>query len=154
MFSNIKLKIIVVFISYLLFVPNVDAKTYTSNFPLTENPISENSNWTNGKTIGLDWSDVRTDGTKAYGTESGFGGYDDSTALLTGDWGIDQAVQATVYNAVPGGTGCCQEVELRLRSTITAHSNTGYEVLFSVSNQYIQIVKWLGAMGAMSYLIG
>ena len=31
-----------------------------SNFPLTEDPISEGDNWISGKTIGLDWANVAT----------------------------------------------------------------------------------------------
>jgi hypothetical protein len=147
----------VIFLSSLICISissSAWAKTYTTSFTATENPISEHKKWINGGTVGLDWANVRTDGTKAYGTESGTGGYDDSTAVLTGNWKINQTVQATVYNAVQGGTGCCQEVELRLRSTITAHSNTGYEVLFSVNSSalYIQIVKWLGPLGSFAYL--
>ena len=147
----------VIFLSSLICISissSAWAKTYTTSFTATENPISEHKKWINGGTVGLDWANVRTDGSKAYGTESGTGGYDDSTALVTGNWKINQTVQATVYNAVRGGTGSCQEVELRLRSTITAHSNTGYEVLFSVNSsaQYIQIVKWLGPLGSFAYL--
>ena len=34
-------------------------RTYTTNFPLTENPISEGGKWTNGQTVGLDWANMR-----------------------------------------------------------------------------------------------
>src|SRR5215831_11330134 len=42
-------------------------KTYSSNLPLTENPISQGGQWTNGLTNGLDWNDCRTNGTMVYG---------------------------------------------------------------------------------------
>ena len=46
-----------------------------------------------------------------------------------------------------------EEVELRLRTTITPHSITGYEVNCSVStnssNNYLQIVRWNGALGSL-----
>ena len=41
-------------------VPEAAARTYTTNFPLTENPISEAGNWINGGTVGLDWTNVST----------------------------------------------------------------------------------------------
>jgi hypothetical protein len=145
---------LVIFVLASAFLSDAEAVagTYTTNFPLTENPISEGGKWTNGKTDGLDWADVRTTPGLAFGTQDGSGGYDDSTALVTGTWGADQTVQATLYNVVPGGTACCQEVELRLRSSISAHSCTGYEVLFSAnpSNQYVAIVKWLGALNSFA----
>ena len=57
--------------------------TYTTNFPLAENPISEGGRWINGDVTGLDWSNVRTNAGLAYGTQGGNGNYDDSVALFT-----------------------------------------------------------------------
>ena len=106
--------------------------SYTTNFPLTENPISEGGRWINGGTVGLDWTNVRTSPGKAYGTQSG-ASYTDSTALLTGSWGNDQQVTATVYATTPPAENCYPEVELRLRSAISAHQNRGYEIGWMVS---------------------
>ena len=50
------------------------ANTYTTNFPLTENPISENSNWINGAAIGLDWNNVQTNVGFAFGSQLGTDG--------------------------------------------------------------------------------
>src|SRR5579863_9874268 len=47
------------------------ARTYTTRFPLTENPISEGGNRINGKKDALDWTDVRTISGFAFGTELG-----------------------------------------------------------------------------------
>src|SRR4029079_13103112 len=50
-----------------------------------------------------------------------------------------------------------QEVELQLRHTLSAHSATGYEVLFrclKTSAAYTQIVRWNGARGNFTYLAG
>jgi len=44
--------------------------TYTTEFRLTESPISEGGNWINGKAAGLDWSDVATVTGLAFGVES------------------------------------------------------------------------------------
>jgi hypothetical protein len=125
------------------------SRTYSTTFPADENPISESANWINGGAGGLDFTDVRTTTNKAIGTQPGNSAnpFDDSTALLTGSWGNDQGAQATVFvTAAP--PKCCVEVELRLRSTITAHSSTGYEFNCSVSpTPYMEIVAWPGPKG-------
>jgi hypothetical protein len=134
-------------------------RTYTSNFPLAENPISEGGNWINGQAAGLDWSNVRTTPGLAFGTEPGGARpapqkYDDSAALLTGAWGPDQAAQATVH-ASNQNDGVYEEVELRLRSAFSAHKGTGYEILFRSSktgNAYCEIVRWNGPLGDFTYL--
>ena len=127
--------------------------TYGTDFPLTENPISENGNWINGGTNGFDWFNVRTDGTHAHGVTT-TGSYTDPTAILNGTWGADQAVEATVYS-VNQNENYYQEVEIRLRSSISAHSSTGYEILFrclKTPNAYMQIVRWNGPVGDFTYL--
>jgi hypothetical protein len=129
--------------------------TYTTKFPLTENPISENGAWINGKTVGLDWTNVRTTPGFAFGTEIGNSGYDDSTAVLAGTWGPDQTVEATVHTTVSQNDNIYAEVELRLRSSLSAHRATGYEVNFRCSkssNAYTQIVRWNGPLGSFSYV--
>src|SRR5262249_21110591 len=99
---------------------------YATSFPLNENPISESGLWLNGKTDGLDWANIRTTPGLAFGTETGSGGYDDSTAVLKGTWGPNQSAKATVHIGARAGGGTFKEVEIRLRSTISAHSCTGY----------------------------
>src|SRR5215831_3829689 len=90
------------------------AATYTTNFPLTENPISEGGQWINGKTTGIDWADVQTIPGQAFSTETGRGpNYADGTALLTGSWGPTQTVEAVVYILAADAT-TLEEVELRL----------------------------------------
>ena len=148
---------LVVSIIHLALLPGSEAtaKTYATNFPLAENPISDGGHWLNGGVIGFDWRNVRTNVGLAYGTQSGSGGYDDSTALLSGTWGPNQTCQATVYS-VNQTNSFVEEVELRLRSTITAHSCTGYEVNFRCVHPggYVQIVRWNGPLGNFSYVYG
>jgi hypothetical protein len=134
-------------------------RIYTTRFPLTENPISEGGQWVNGRQEGLDWADICTRAGFAYGTESGVAQgaarYDDSTALLTGVWGPDQMAQATV-RAVNPNEKIYEEVELRLRSALSAHKATGYEILFrclKTDNAYAEIVRWNGPLGDFTYLI-
>lgn len=130
------------------------AVSYTTAFPLTENPISEGGRWITGRAVGLDWSDVATNAGFAYGLESGVTGYDDATAVLTGTWGTDQTAEATVYS-VHQNDSIFEEVELRLRTTIAPHSITGYEINFSArsdSNGYVQIVRWNGPLSSWTLL--
>jgi hypothetical protein len=98
---------------------------------LTENPISENGMWINGGTTGLDWHDLSTTPGLAIGHQSG-SSYTDGTALLTGSWPPDQTAEALVHAKNPNDS-CYQEVELRLRSALSAHTCTGYEVSFKAT---------------------
>jgi len=128
--------------------------TYTTNFPGTENPISERGKWVNGKDVGIDWANVATTPGLAYGTESGGSGYDDSTSVLTGTWGSNQMAEATVHS-VNQNDNAYEEVELRLRSSLSAHRSTGYEINFRCSKTakaYTQIVRWNGPLGKFTYL--
>jgi hypothetical protein len=128
-------------------------RVYATSFPLTENPISENGSWINGQTVGLDWHDVSTTPGLAIGHQSGTS-YSDGTALLTGAWGPTQTVEAVVHTVNPKES-CYQEVEMRLRSTLTPGSCTGYEISFKATKSasaYLIIVRWNGALGDFTYL--
>lgn len=131
------------------------SQSYSTSFPATENPISEDGEWINGGTTGLDWGNVQTTPGLAFGTNvSGAPPYNDSTAVLAGSWGSDQMAQATVYT-VNQTDSVQEEVELRLRTTITAHSITGYEFDYRVTSdgsQYIEIVRWNGPLNDFTFL--
>jgi len=107
----------VIFLLVLTFLSGAEAiaKTYTTNFALTENPISERGNGINGGSVGLDWSNVRANKRAALGTDNQRL-YTDPTAVLAGTWGPDQTAQATV-STVSQINSVYQEVELRLRTT-------------------------------------
>lgn len=135
--------------------------TYTTNFPRSENPISEGGKWLNGQTVGLDWTDVRTTPGFAFGTEIGGNRpdpqkYDDSTAILKGTWGPNQMVEARVRSVKPNQDDkVWEEVELRLRSSISPHNCTGYEIMFRCSKSpkaYCNIARWEGPLGKFTML--
>jgi hypothetical protein len=135
-----------------------EAMTYTTTFPATEDPISEKGRWIGGKNTGLDWADFQSTSGLAFGKQSGTspGLYDDSIALLTGAWGPEQTVEARV-RTINQDDSIFEELELRLRSTITANSSTGYEVLFSArssANAYVQIVRWNGPFADFTLING
>ena len=141
--------------------PEKAHRTYRTRFPLTEDPISESGKWLNGGVDGLDWTDVRTTKHMAFGTMPGDAYYPytyaDSTAVLAGSWGRMQTVRATL--AVPNPSsqyGVFEEVELRVRTTIAAHSITGYEINCSVNtrNLYAQVVRWNGPLASFTELDG
>src|SRR6266403_2241207 len=130
------------------------AQTYTTNFPLTENPISEGGKWINAGVVGLDWNNVRTTPGFAFGTDPGTVPYADAWALLIGSWGPDQTAQATIKDQNPN-TNCYQEHELVLRGNLSAHTATGYEITVRATNDansYLLIAKWNGALGNFSVL--
>jgi hypothetical protein len=138
----------------LLFAAAGHSQTYTTSFPLTENPISEGGKWINGGTVGLDWTNVSTTPGLAIGHEAGIVDYTDGTALLSGEWGPDQSAMATVYS-INQNDACYEEIELRLRSSLSAHSCTGYEIsekCSKTSGAYLIIVRWNGPLGDFTYL--
>ncbi len=129
-------------------------QNYGTSFPLTEDPISESGNWINGGVVGLDWNNVLTTTGLAQGQSPSSAAYSDPTALLAGTWGPNQTVQATVYS-INQNANYYQEVELRLRSRLSAHNCTGYEINFrclQTSDAYMQIVRWNGALGSFTYV--
>jgi hypothetical protein len=134
----------------------VTGRTYSTNFPHTESPISEKGNWINGSKVGLDWGYISTTAGQTH-THPGIAPYADATALLTGVWRPDQMTMATVgniANACQSDT-CYPEVELRLRSTLSAHVCNGYEITFSLKpngKAYLIIVRWNGPLGDFTYL--
>ena len=124
------------------------AQTYSTSFPLTENPISERGKWVGGQSAdGNLWGNVQTSGGMAYGVSQPTT-YGDPTAILTGSWAANQQAQVTVkIDTTP--TVCCHEIEVRLRMTISAKRITGYEVYCSVvpGNKYCHIARWSGPDG-------
>ena len=140
--------------------PRSTTNSYSTNFSRAENPIREGGKWISGKKAGLDWADVRVLPGFAYGLEIGGNRparekYDDSTALLTGKWGPDQTAEATVHRTNKDDDNAYEEVELRLRSKLSRHKCTGYEVMFRCSkspNAYCSIARWDGILGAYMML--
>jgi hypothetical protein len=125
-------------------------KSYSTNFSLAENPISENSNWISGQTAGGNlWGDVQTNGQIAFGVSepTEFG---DPTAVLTGTWSPEQSVTGVVNvsNAPTGNFS--HEVELRLRTVISHENITGYEAYCSVmpDHPYCHVARWNGPNGS------
>jgi hypothetical protein len=123
-------------------------RSYSTRFLHDEDPISEGGKWINGRKDGIDWYNVITKNGVAYGAVSQ-GAYTDPTALLSGTWGKKQTVKATVFSRNQTEK-YYQEVEIRLRSTLSPHHCTGYEVFWrclKTRYAYVEIVRWNGKVG-------
>jgi hypothetical protein len=123
-------------------------RSYTTRFQLDEDPISEGGKWINGGKDGIDWYNVVTKDGVAYGAVS-HGAYTDPTALLAGKWGRNQTVKVRVFSRNQTDK-YYQEVEIRLRSTITPHGCPGYEGFWrclKTQDAYAEIVRWNGKVG-------
>jgi hypothetical protein len=120
--------------------PPTSQLTYSTNFPLTESPISEGGRWTNGGIFGK--TNVQTSPGKAYGTMVAFDGknYIDSCACLKG-FGPDQTVTCTIANS-GGFSGYSLELEILLRADITADHIHVYEVDCVYGDLGINLARW------------
>jgi predicted RNA-binding protein len=152
-------------------------RSYKTSFARDENPISEGGLWLNGRRDGIDWIDIVSKAGVVYGEvtrmgvaerrveqgnlgsapQSGtahIGDYDDPTAILAGAWGKNQFVRGKVFSRNQTEK-YFQEVELRLRSTMTPHLCTGYEVFWRcLKNEraYAEIARWNGKVGDFTSL--
>ena len=136
--------------------PDQSPRMYSTDFRADESAISEGGLWINGRAVGLDWKDVSTRSGLAFGNDpSGHPHYDDPTAILNGVWLPDQSVQAKVHTVNQNSDHIYEEVEIRLRTTISSHRNSGYEINFRCTHdgtQYVEIVRWNGRLGDFTYL--
>ncbi len=129
------------------------AASYSTIFPLTENPISEGGRWRN---TGADWTVPQTSGGLALCTQDGLGTpssniYNDSYAYLPGFSANQQAEITLVVGAAITGN---QECEVLLRWADDVHVARGYEVMIPRpgSSYNAQVVKWNGAYGDFIYV--
>lgn len=146
-------------------------RSYTTDFELDEDPISEGGIWLNGRDDAVDFANVLTRGGLAHGEtisivvsekraeqgddiDSPEGDYNDPTAILKGDWGRNQYAKATVSSRNQTAERY-HEVELRLRSRLFEHEIPGYEVFFrclKTDEAYAEIVRWEGPLGKWTSL--
>lgn len=124
---------------------------FFTNFPSTENPLSQSGAWIEGG-ISSPRTNAQSTTGHAYGTMSSFDmvNFNDSIAVLAQNFPANQAVQGTIFNssALSG-----QEVELILRGNISGASNTGYEVDLVLSNNSANLVSWNGPPNDFTILV-
>ena len=158
------MKRLVLLLSILLLITSVGAalRSYQTNFPATEDPISENNNWINGAATGLDWGNVQTTPGLAFGTVvSGGPPYNDSAAALSGTWASNQSACGTVFiNPSLARDSAPLEVEIHVRFSIAAHNTTGYEFNYGLGTSstagflYAGTVRWNGPLNNFTGLGG
>jgi hypothetical protein len=159
---------LILFIIIVCIVSNAmtPSHPFSTTFPATENPISQSGVWISGHAAGngcpvntpaFCFGDVQTRPGQAFGTIQGPTGCtgqrgqncNDSTAVLAGSWNRVQTAQAIIYTNGTLNTSDFDEVELRLLTTISANSITGYEITCSVSgDNYIGMARWDGPTGS------
>ena len=122
----------------------VGARTYSTAFPLAENPVSEGGLWTNGGAIGLDWQNIQTDRGLAFGVGPSIG-YNDCIACLSGLRSTRHSVWATVHRRPRYRPPSTHEVELLVGFTISDHIASGYEINFGYGIN-VQAVRWNGSL--------
>lgn len=126
---------------------------YSTNFALTESPLSENGVWHHA---GLDWTTVDAAQGIAFGTQeldvprSGPEQYNDSYAYLDGFPTDQQASAVVALGSID--TSCTHEVEILLRWADSPHDARGYECNVAYDGSYAQIVRWNGPVGDYMYL--
>ncbi len=135
----------------LLVASRLSAMHYSTTFTRAENPLSEGGRWLNGAGDAIDWCNVQSSAGYAWGVGPCPVQYADPTAVLSGAWGPNQAVQATARIGRVTSR-YYQEIELRLRTTVRAHHISGYEINFGVSHPYLEIVRWNGRLADFTYL--
>jgi hypothetical protein len=129
------------------------AALYSTDFDLTENPMSEGGVWLQGDTDGLDWLNIQTNSGIAYGSafvgENGKARYADPSACLkpliipfTGNQWCEGIVHRNPNNYTNPTDK--HEIELLLRWHISAHSIYGYELLWG-QNGEMAFVRWNGS---------
>lgn len=110
--------------------PTPPLSPYTTSFPADENPISESGKWAHAAGNGM--CVVRTSGGNALGTQTD-NEYDDSYAILQGDWGADYEIEAVIYRHASLGDSpdVSHETEMLFRITDGAEAYQGYEIMIN-----------------------
>lgn len=155
---------------FILFLAcSAKANSYSTSFGgANENPISEGGHWINGLATGLSWSDCGITNHVAFGSqtsENPLGNpFNDATAVLNaGYFGPNQWAQAAFWiDRTTGINTNYLEIELRLNTSISASSCTGYEIDYSANAAgsprgstyaYMQITRWNGPFNTFTTLV-
>ena len=132
-------------------------KSYTTSFPLTENPLSEGGAWHHlDPTLKVVRTEVLNGVHVAHGTQTGSGGYDDSNAYLSG-FSQDHSIEGTVWvsPSIQASATPFTEIEVLLRwrddnppfsTPYGVTSATGYEININHTGQYLQLGSFKGPL--------
>lgn len=126
-------------------------KTFVTRFGESEVPLSDHGQWVHIDSL---LTPCKTESGRAFGTQSGRNGYDDSNAYLLG-YGTDYEIEGVIWiNPDLRGPGN-REVEILLRWTDDGpvrptrygptHAN-GYEINVQHAGAYMALGRFKGAM--------
>lgn len=122
--------------------------TFVTTFDATETPISEGGKW---RRANNPWTSIKTANGATVGTTGVTGGYDDSYAYLTQDFGPNYEIEGVVYRSPSLPSGDNHELELHLRVSDTTNTAMLYEVTWQAYGGQ-QIVRWNGPYGDITVL--
>lgn len=128
------------------------ASSFTTTFPLTENPFSQGGKFTDGLAVGLDWNNVKSvGGSPGVACAAAFvaTGSDDCLAFYQGN-GVSTTKHYAYFIAkVVGGytPPDSQECGLYVGGTITAHNAQGYELGWGFGLNGPGPTRWNGTAG-------
>jgi hypothetical protein len=123
--------------------------TYSTTFAAVENPLSEGGAWARNQ-ANL-WTNVKTLASGvAVGTQVD-SAFDDSYAILQGDWGSDYKLTATIFRSA-SISAVNHEVELSVRFLDDADSVRGYEVLLNHEGAF-QCFRWNDSFGDFTEVV-
>jgi hypothetical protein len=130
----------------LVFLAPADTLPYVTDFPLTENPISEGGRWLNGELDGVILGNVRTTPGKAFADRliPVAGPNADSTAILVSPVvGPDQYVEITIHREVGYTPPDSHEIALILRGSMDS--------VGPIYTPFYQIQLLFGGTGCVFY---
>lgn len=126
--------------------------SYTTNFLLTEDPISEGGRWKTGRTdAGTDWQNIKTTPNRAFAAAFSSGSDDSVAQIITPIFADNQKVTAIIHLTGGYSPGSTHEIQIMLRCTITntpSPSIKGYEILLPWPGIGGQIHRWNGPQGS------
>lgn len=123
--------------------------SYSTSFPLTENPLNEGGMWRVGSVTSF-YKNPRTTPGKCFAADFVGAGFDDCLAHLTNhSIPVDQRITATVFRATSYNPSETHEFGLYLHMVIGAEFVRGYEFLFNTGGGF-QVVLWLGTAHDLS----
>jgi hypothetical protein len=142
------------------------SQSYSTNFPVAQNPISQSGQFVTSTSPGVNWSGLELGGGGnlpvapvditapglAESVDYANPNYGDALAVLTGNWGANQSVSITVGN-IPATSLGYEEFEIHLRTDPT--TGTGYEITWGYNHNYLLITTWNGGgvVGSGAYTV-
>jgi hypothetical protein len=117
--------------------------SYSTNFAAIENPLSEGGRWVHPAAAVWNTTVRTVGGAGAFGDPAS-SAFNDTVAVLVGNYGAHQTATGVVYH--PAGSGSA-ELELHLRLSYNATQIFTYEIDFVVPTLSVAIVKWRGNQG-------